>query len=174
MNVGTTPAEVRGIKKLDDGRRMPRLVYGLVYKDLSALAGASPILRLSCKSKENKRADERTRTAYPCSLRVIGHVLQGGAEACKSRIFGPFSLLWFAPCCTVLRSRWYQIGIRSTSSPTFANSEKGISRLPLPPLLGRRRQPHLEASPGLCATPPPTPHPCPSARRRCERRPRRG
>ena len=28
MNVGTTPAEVRGIKKLDNGRRMPRLVYG--------------------------------------------------------------------------------------------------------------------------------------------------
>src|SRR5215204_4396607 len=42
-NVGTTPAEVRGIKKQDDGRRMPRLVYGLVYKGLSALPGLHPI-----------------------------------------------------------------------------------------------------------------------------------
>src|SRR5215211_859202 len=32
-----------------------------------------------------ERADERTRTAYPCSLRVIGQALQGFAEACKSQ-----------------------------------------------------------------------------------------
>src|SRR5215208_3625364 len=46
-----------------------------------------------------------------CSLRVIGHVLQGLAQECKSRIPKPVSLLRFAPCCTVLRSRWYQSGI---------------------------------------------------------------
>jgi hypothetical protein len=53
----------RGIEKHPNGRRLPRLVYGLVYKGPSALSGDSPILRLSCKSLENRRADERTRTA---------------------------------------------------------------------------------------------------------------
>src|SRR5215204_2666547 len=59
-----------------------------------------------------RRADERTRTADLISLRVIGHVLQGFAEAWKSSIPKRFSLLWFAACCTVLRSRWYQSGIK--------------------------------------------------------------
>ena len=45
-----------------DLRRAP-LVFGLVYKDLSAIVRNSRSPRLSCKSKENKRADERTRTA---------------------------------------------------------------------------------------------------------------
>jgi hypothetical protein len=50
MKVGATQDGLQGIKRHHDGRRMPRLVYGLVYKGLSALAGTSPILRLSCKS----------------------------------------------------------------------------------------------------------------------------
>ena len=58
------------------------------------------------------RADERTRTADLISLRVIGHVLQGLAQECKSRISKPFALLWLALCCTILRSRWYQSGIK--------------------------------------------------------------
>jgi hypothetical protein len=58
-------------------------------------------------------ADERTRTAYPCSLRVCGHALQGCARDCKCRISKGISLLCLAACCTVLRSRWYQSGIRS-------------------------------------------------------------
>jgi hypothetical protein len=57
------------------------------------------------------RADERTRTADLTSLRVIGQPLQGYARACKTRIPRRLSLLWFAACCTVLRSRWYQSGI---------------------------------------------------------------
>jgi hypothetical protein len=60
------------------------------------------------------RADERTRTAYPCSLRVIIHALQGFARACKSSIDRPVSLLCHALCCPVLRSRWYQDGINIT------------------------------------------------------------
>ena len=56
-------------------------------------------------------ADERTRTAYPCSLRVIGPVLLGFAEGCKSRISKRLSLLRVAACCTVLRSRWCQSGV---------------------------------------------------------------
>src|SRR5215217_2970282 len=47
-----------------------------------------------------------------CSLRVIGHVLQGLAEACNYRISRRLSLLRVAACCTVLRSRWCQSGIR--------------------------------------------------------------
>jgi hypothetical protein len=51
-----------------------------------------------------------------CSLRVIGHALQGCAQACKSRISKPVSLLRFAARCTVLRSRWYQSGIKRSDS----------------------------------------------------------
>jgi hypothetical protein len=58
-----------------------------------------------------QRADKRTRTAYPCSLRVIGHMLQGVAQECKSRISKLLSILSVAACCTVLRSQWYQSGI---------------------------------------------------------------
>ena len=61
-----------------------------------------------------KRADERTRTAYPCSLRVILQALQGVAEACKCRIYKRLSLLRFAECCTILRSPWYQSGIKTS------------------------------------------------------------
>src|SRR5215203_166035 len=48
-----------------------------------------------------------------CSLRVIIYVLQGFVRGCKSRISKGLSLPWLALCCTVLRSRWYQSGIRS-------------------------------------------------------------
>jgi hypothetical protein len=49
-----------------------------------------------------------------CSLRVITQALQGLAGVCKSCIDKPVPLLCLAPCCTVLRSRWYQSGIKST------------------------------------------------------------
>jgi hypothetical protein len=61
-----------------------------------------------------QRADEQTRTAYPCSFRVISHALQGFAEACKTRISRLVSFLWLALCCTVLRSRWCQSGVNIT------------------------------------------------------------
>ena len=84
-----------------------------------------PLLPYCCQSPGNrtggysflqvlqvkKRADERTRTAYPCSLRVIHRALQRFARSCKSRINRRLSLLGVAACCTVLRSRWHQIGI---------------------------------------------------------------
>jgi hypothetical protein len=37
---------------------------------------------------------------------------KGFAQGCKSRLCKRFSLLWLALCCTVLRSRWYQSGIK--------------------------------------------------------------
>ena len=127
MNVGTTPAEVRGIKKLDDGRRMPRLVYGLVYKGLSALPGAAPYLRLSCKCRKNERADERTRTAD--LLITSDHSgVAGVAGGCKCRIFRGVSFLWVAECCTVLRSRWYQSGIRTSDNYRLTAGPVACSR----------------------------------------------
>jgi hypothetical protein len=63
-----------------------------------------------------ERADERTRTAYPCSLRVITQALQGFAGDCKYRIFRGVSFLRLAECCTVLRSRWYQSGIKTSDN----------------------------------------------------------
>jgi hypothetical protein len=52
---------------------------------------------------EKRGADERTRTAYPCSLRVCGHWLLGVARPCKSRIDKRFSFPSFARYCRVLR-----------------------------------------------------------------------
>ena len=43
---------------------------------------------------------------------MIIHVLQGFAEGCKWRISKPCSFLCLALCCTVLRSRWCQSGVR--------------------------------------------------------------
>src|SRR5215207_2216969 len=59
-----------------------------------------------------QRADERTRTDDLISLRVCGQWLLGCAEACKSRISRRLSALRIAACCTVLRSQWYQSGIK--------------------------------------------------------------
>jgi hypothetical protein len=72
-----------------------------------------------------KRADERTRTAYPCSLRVISQVLQGFAQVGKSRIVKQVSFLYLALCCTVLRSQWYQSGINGT----LLSTEQSLPRL---------------------------------------------
>ena len=65
----------------------------------------------SCKSTEK---GEPTSGLEPlsCSLRVIHQALQGCAQACNSPIPKRLSLLGVAACCTVLRSRWYQNGIR--------------------------------------------------------------
>src|SRR5215217_5917585 len=63
---------------------------------------------------KSRRADSNRLPLL--QLRVIGQALQGFAEACKCRISRRLSLLRFAACCTVLRSRWYQIGIRTSGS----------------------------------------------------------
>src|SRR5215212_6466093 len=49
-------------------------------------------------------------------LRVITQALQGCAWTCKCRIFRGVFFPCLAACCTVLRSRWYQIGIRTSDS----------------------------------------------------------
>ncbi len=50
-----------------------------------------------------KRADERTRSAFLISLRVMIQALQGFAEVCKFPISRRFSILCLALCRTVLR-----------------------------------------------------------------------
>jgi hypothetical protein len=77
-----------------------RQCYSRVAEDLEGYGG-----------EQNK---EPTSGLEPltCSLRVISHALQGFAEACKSPISRRFSLLWLAACCTVLRSRWCQSGVK--------------------------------------------------------------
>jgi hypothetical protein len=77
--------------------------------------------------QQKRRADERLEP-LTCSLRVIGQALQGIAQGCKSRITRLVSFLCCAECCTVLRSRWCQSGVRSssiTSSGSDANHIDG-------------------------------------------------
>ena len=45
---------------------------------------------------------------------MIIQALQGFAQACENPISKGSSFLCFAPCCTVLRSRWCQSGVRSS------------------------------------------------------------
>ena len=63
---------------------------------------------------ESRRADSNRLPLL--QLRVITQALQGCAEGCRSRVSKRLSLHWVAACCTVLRSRWYQIGIRTSDS----------------------------------------------------------
>src|SRR5215203_1583617 len=67
----------------------------------------------------NRQKREPTSGLEPltCSLRVIGQPLQGCAGACKCRIFRGVSLPCVAARCTVLRSRWYQSGIKNALLP---------------------------------------------------------
>ena len=69
-------------------------------------------LRFTCKSQQKR--EPTNGLELPTSLlRVIIHALQGLAGGCKSPISKLVSCLWRAACCTVLRSRWYQIGINT-------------------------------------------------------------
>ena len=54
---GEAGCEGQAIESHNHGQRTPRLVYGLVYKGLGAVAWTQPDLRLSCKWWKNKRAD---------------------------------------------------------------------------------------------------------------------
>src|SRR5918997_7211568 len=62
-------------------------------------------------TNQGKREPTSGLEPLTCSLRVIGHVLQGVAGDCKCRIFRGVSFPCLAACCTVLRSRWCQSGI---------------------------------------------------------------
>jgi|SRR5215208_712426 len=76
------------------------------------LDGVLPDLRFCCKSRQNEGPTSGLEP-LTCSLRVIIQVLQEVAQPCKTRIFRGVSFPCLAACYTVLRSRWYQSGIRS-------------------------------------------------------------
>src|SRR5215213_6456501 len=59
---------------------------------------------------ESRRADSNRLPLL--QLRVITQALQGCAGSCRTRISKPISLPSLAGRCTVLRSRWYQSGIK--------------------------------------------------------------
>jgi hypothetical protein len=105
--------------------------------------GASRCGKNSAYLRQLWRVDERTRTAYPCSLRVCGQALQGVAEACKSRIPKGVSFPCLAACCTVLRSRWYQDGrqLQADGSP-MARTRDRRSHNPPTSVSGRCRTLH--------------------------------
>src|ERR687890_2523259 len=99
------------------------------FTRLVGVAGAGASLRFGVFPANLYKLGEPTSGLEPltCSLRVITQALQGVAEDCKCRIFRGVSFPCLAACCTVLRSRWYQIGInrgiaasRSCSVVVFA------------------------------------------------------
>jgi hypothetical protein len=70
------------------------------------------LLRVSPANLHRNKEPTSGLEPLVCSLRVIGQALQGFAEGCRCHIFRRLSLLWVAACCTVLRSRWCQSGVR--------------------------------------------------------------
>src|SRR5215218_6796366 len=120
-------------------RARPRVGHRLTGCSTVAVKRGStalPYLTFYLQNSTFWRTDERTRTADLISLRVITQALQGVAEACKFRISIGVSFLRVAACCTVLRSRWYQSGIkgladyRSPVSCAWQESKYGNNGLP--------------------------------------------
>src|SRR5918998_5375899 len=90
------------------------------------------VFGLSMGKKESRRADSNRLSLL--QLRVIIHALQGFAQCCKYRISKPVSFLSLAPCCTALRSQWYQSGIRialpsACTDGGLKNRKYGLPRL---------------------------------------------
>jgi len=63
------------------------------------------------------------------SLRVIINVLQGFAQGCNTRISKGVSFPCLAPRCTILRSRWYQSGIKRLPVIRVEWCRKSLGRL---------------------------------------------
>jgi hypothetical protein len=113
------------------------------------------VFGLSTPNLESRRADSNR---LPLSLRVITQALQRFAQPCKSRISRRLSLLRVAHFCTVLRSRWYQIGINGgIASSQYCSLAHASEVRPAP----RRAHQHPANSrplqsldPSIGATPP--------------------
>jgi hypothetical protein len=94
-------------------KREPLRAYAVVHRCqvvvlTFAALGEGGILRPFCLDvlvsvQRVLRADERTRTAYPCSLRVCGQWLLGIAGVCKLRISKRFVIPRIAHYCRGLR-----------------------------------------------------------------------
>ena len=119
-----------GKSKREIMRCLKRYIAREIYRLLAPMAAASApsaprspgniAQLLDCPSLNIGASESKEPTSglepLSCSLRVIIHMLQGFAGDCKCRIFRGVSFLYLATCCTVLRSRWYQIGIRRSDS----------------------------------------------------------
>jgi hypothetical protein len=118
-------------------------------------AGHSTFLRYL---QVKRRADERTRTAYPCSLRVCGQWLLRVALACKSRINRRLlfpRLLTIAGYCVWVRVKSARITRRRFLCKSVVASSRGSAEL-------TRRSPHKRLPPP-CSPPRPihhSGHPC--------------
>jgi hypothetical protein len=86
------------------------------FTRLVGVAGAGAPLRFGVFPANLYKLGEPTSGLEPLSrlLRVITQGLQGFAGDCKCRIFRGVFFPCLAECCTVLLSRWYQIGINIT------------------------------------------------------------
>jgi hypothetical protein len=82
------------------------------FKKLSTINKRLPAFRELRLSKPILREPTSGLEPLTCSLRVIHQALQGLAQGCKSRISKGFSCPWLALCCTVMRSRWCQSGVK--------------------------------------------------------------
>jgi hypothetical protein len=79
-------------------------------------------------SPESRRADsDRLPAHYERSVRGC----RGVAQPCNPRIFGPVSLPWLALCCTVLRSRWCQSGVKHPQHKHRSKFQFRVSGLPM-------------------------------------------
>src|SRR3712207_6372387 len=90
---------------------MRRLEIRMVPIRMRNITGGSIGHPVFLQIASRQRADERTRTAFLFQLRVMHQALQGCARACKCPIDKPISSS-LAECCTVLRSQWYQSGVK--------------------------------------------------------------
>jgi hypothetical protein len=91
-----------------------RLSFWVVSGGLQQYAGTPSFFGFSAylrTRRKSRRADSNRLSLL--QLRVIHQALQELAGICKSRIFRRLPLLRVAVCCTVLRSRWCQSGVKS-------------------------------------------------------------
>src|SRR5215203_3704274 len=101
---------ISGLSQALDPLR-PKTELRLASIGAPMIAGPLPSIQDFPANCGGKREPTSGLEPLTCSLRVIHHVLQGLARACKSRMFRLLSLLRVAACCTVLRSRWCQSGV---------------------------------------------------------------
>jgi hypothetical protein len=93
-----------------NGRTFSGIVFDAVAMAANLFIRTHVCFGVGKLDRERRRADSNRLPLL--QVRVIGHVLQGFARACKCRISKPVSLLCLAQCCTVLRSRWCQSGVK--------------------------------------------------------------
>jgi hypothetical protein len=103
---------------------------GLQYDCGKARLGCSALPHVLPANWQKIRKPTSGLEPLSCSLRVIIQALQGCAQACNSPIPKRLSLLGVAACCTALRSRWCQSGVRTSDS--FSLTAGPMTRIPDP------------------------------------------